>query len=172
MANDNKFRNQIKRGFPGGFFLFLLAAVVIMLAIQTFTSDRIAKVSFSHQVEHLINLNLTVPEENRKIAQNENLVTFSGKFRDALLEESRDRYHYLELLNHNHELSVGQNSWLQDLDRAKKNVEDASALFLQLSGQPLPRGGYVVVGALYDTPGRENSIVIRISPIANRVVCR
>src|SRR5579872_6093191 len=99
-----KMRPDSKKGFPGGFLIFLLAAILIILGIQTFTSDHSAKVSFSHQVEHLSNLGLTVPEENRKIAQNENLVTFSGRFRDRLSEESTDRYRYLELLNRNHEL--------------------------------------------------------------------
>ncbi len=161
MANDNKFKPDSKNGFPGRFIIFLVAAVVIMFVIQTFTSDNYAKVSFSHQVEHLINLDLTVPEENRKIAQSENLVTFSGKFRDAASEESQDRYHYLELLNRHHQMTMNQNLLLQDLDSLKKNVRESSELFLQLSGQPLPRGGYVVVGSLYDTPGRENSIIIR-----------
>jgi cell division protease FtsH len=161
MGTNNKFRPDSKRGFSGGFIIFLLAAIVMMLVIQTFSGDRSAKVSFSHQVEHLINLNLTVPDENHKIAQNENLVTFSGHFRESLPEESKDRFHYLELLNRNHELSSSQNQLLQDLDLEQKNVLDAADLFLQLSGQAIPRGGYVVVGALYDTPGRENSIVIR-----------
>jgi cell division protease FtsH len=161
MANDNKFKPESKNNFPGRFIIFLVAAVVIMFVVQTFTSDNYAKVSFSHQVEHLINLDLTVPDENRKIAQSENLVTFSGKFRDAVPEESQQRYHYLELLNRYHQQTVSQKQLLQDLDALQKNVRVSSELFLQLSGQPLPRGGYVVVGSLYDTPGRENSIVIR-----------
>lgn len=160
MANDNKFRPD-KRGFPGLFIFFVLAAIGIMFAIQTFTSDGSAKVSFSHQVEHLINLNLTLPEENHKIAQNENLVTFSGKFRSSLPEESRDRFHYLELLNQNHQLAGTQTQLVQDLDVLQKNVQDSADLFLHLSGQSLSRGGYVVVGALYNTPDRENSIAIR-----------
>jgi cell division protease FtsH len=161
MANDNKFKPDSKGAFPGRFIFFLVAAVVIMFLIQTFASDNHAKVSFSHQVEHLINLDLTVPEENRKIAQSENLVTFSGKFRDMAPEDSLERYHYLELLNQHHQLTVSQKQLLQDLDSLQKNVRDSSELFLQLSGQTLPRAGYVVVGSLYDTPGRENSIVIR-----------
>lgn len=161
MANDNKFKPDSKRGLPGGFLLFLLAAIVIMLTIQSLTSSHLAKVSFSHQVEHLINLNLTVPEENRQIAQNEHLVTFIGKFRDHLTTESEERYRYLELLNANHELNARQTALLQNLDSTRKNVQDSASLFLQLSGQPIPRGGYVVVGPLYDTAESENAIVIR-----------
>jgi cell division protease FtsH len=161
MANDKKFKPGERRSFPGGFILFLLAAIVVMLTIQSLTADHIGKVSFSHQVEHLVNLNLTVPEENRKIAQNDNLVTFSGKFRDNVPEESADRYRYLELLNRNHELTTSQTELLSDLDSLKKNVQESADLFLQLSGKAIPKSGYVVVPAIYDTPTRENSIVIR-----------
>ena len=152
---------DVKKSFPGGFLLILLAAILIILGIQTFTSEREAKVSFSHQLEHLINLNLTVPEENRKIAQNENLVTFSGKFRDQLPEESLDRYRYLELLNRNHELTGEESRLTADLDVLQKNVRDSADLYLYISGSPIPRSGYTVVGPLFDTPDRDSSIVIK-----------
>jgi cell division protease FtsH len=161
MANDKKSRSDSKRSFPGGFVLFLVLALLVMLGIQALTGDRFAKISFSHQVEHLVNLQLTVPEENRKIAQNENLVTFSGKFREQFSEEGVDRFRYLELLNRNHELSMRQEQLYVDLAGLKKNVSDAATLYLRLAGMTLPRGGYVVVDALYDLPDRENSIVIR-----------
>jgi cell division protease FtsH len=150
-----------KKSFPGGFLLILLAVILIILGIQAFNSDKEAKVSFSHQVEHLINLDLTVPGDNRKIAQNDNLVTFSGKFRDRLDAESIDRYRYLELLNSNHELTGNISRLTSDLDNLQKNVRDAADLFLQLSGLTLPRSGYTVVGAVYDTPDRDSSIVIK-----------
>lgn len=161
MANDKKLKSEPKRSFPGGFFIFLVAALLVMLGIQALTGDRLGKVSFSHQVEHLVNLHLTVPEENRKIAQSENLVTFSGKFRDETMEEGTDRYRYLELLNRNHELTMNQDQLLTDLDTLKKNVQDSADLFLNLSGLAIPRGGYIVVDALYDLSDRENSIVVR-----------
>ncbi len=159
MANEKNSKDS-KRGFPGGFIVFLLAAIVIMLTVQSLTSDRLGKVSFSHQVEHLINLHLTVPEENHKIAQNDNLVTFGGKFREKTSEESEERYRYLELLNTNHELTTRQETLTHDIDLSRKSVTDAADLFLQLSGQSIPRGGYVVVGPLYDTAQSENSIVV------------
>ncbi len=156
-----KFRPDSKKGFPGGFLLFLLAAILIILGIQTFTVDQSAKVSFSHQLEHLSNLGLTVPEENRKIAQNENLVTFSGRFRDRLSDESLDRYKYLELLNRNHELKTESANLSSELDTLQKNVQDAADLYLHISGQNLPRSGYTVVGSLYDAPDRDSAIVIK-----------
>jgi cell division protease FtsH len=154
-------RPEPKKSLPGGFFLFILAAILIILGIQTFSSDHAAKVSFSHQVEHLSNLNLTVPEANTKIAQNENLVTFSGRFRENLPEESVERYRYLELLNRNHELATEEVRLTDDLDALQKNVRDAADLYLHATGQPLPKAGYIVVGPIYDIPDRDGAIIIK-----------
>jgi cell division protease FtsH len=156
-----KMRPDPKKGFPGSFLFFLLGAILIIIGVQTFTAGASGKVSFSHQAEHLTNLNLTVPEENRKIAQNENLVTFTGRFRDRLAEESNDRYRYLELLNRHHELNAESGRLGKELDALQKNVHDAADLFLHLSGQTPSRAGYAVVGALYDTPSRDSAIVIK-----------
>ncbi|OGN64938.1 MAG: cell division protein FtsH, partial [Chlamydiae bacterium RIFCSPHIGHO2_12_FULL_49_9] len=153
-------RPEPKKSLPGGFFLFILAAILIILGIQTFSSDQSAKVSFSHQVEHLSNLNLTVPEENRKIAQNENLVTFSGRFRENLPEESVERYRYLELLNQSHELTTEEVRLTDDLDTLQKNVRDAADLYLHATGQSLPKAGYTVVAPIYDTPDRDGAIIV------------
>lgn len=150
-----------KKGFPGGFLVFIFGAILLILGIQALTSDKAAHVSFSHQLEHLTNLQLTVPEENRKIAQNENLVTFSGQFRDHLSEESGERYRYLELLERNHELQGEETLLLGSLTSLQTNVEEVADLFLHLSGLSLPRSGFVVVGPQYDTPERRGSIVIR-----------
>jgi cell division protease FtsH len=151
-----KMRPNPKKGFPGGFLAFLMAAILILIGVQTFNAGAAGKVSFSHQAEHLTNLGLTLPEENRKIAQNDNLVTFTGRFRETLSEENTERYRYLELLDKNHQLKGEQNRLALDLDTLHKNVEDAADLFLHLSGSPLPRSGYTVVSPLYDAP-----IVIR-----------
>jgi cell division protease FtsH len=156
-----KLRPDPKKGFPGNFLMFLLAAILIIIGVQTFTSGAEGRVSFSHQAEHLTNLNLTVPEENRKIAQNENLVTFSGRFRDQLGDESEGRFRYLEYLNRNHELKTESIRLTSELEALQKNVQDSADLYLHLSGQTLPRSGYTVVGTLYDTPDRDSSVVIR-----------
>ena len=99
-----KMRPNPKKSFPGSFLLLIAAAIFIIIGVQALTSGAAGKVSFSHQAEHLTNLNLVVPEENRKIAQNDNLVTFSGRFREDLPEESAERYRYLDFLNR-HQLS-------------------------------------------------------------------
>jgi len=156
-----KMRPDSKKSFPGGFFVFLLAAMLIIIGVQTFTSEDSGKVSFSHQAEHLTNLNLTVPNENRKIAQNENLVTFTGRFRDSLPDESADRFRYLEILEKNHELKRDATVLSTELKALNKNVKDAATLYLSISGQPLSRSGYTVVGPLYDTVDRDSSIIIK-----------
>lgn len=156
-----KMRPDPKKGFPGAFFISLLAAVLIIVGVQTLASGAAGKVSFSHQAEHLTNLNLTVPEENRKIAQNENLVTFTGHFQDHLSEESIARYKYLELLMRNHELKGEAVRLRAELDGLQKNVQDAADLYLHLSGQTPSRAGYTIVGPLYDIPDRDGAIVVR-----------
>ena len=160
MANDKKLGPN-RKGIPGGFLLVLLAAILVVLGVQAFSSDRSGKVAFSHQAEHLTNLDLIIPEDNQKIAQNDNLVTFSGRFRDAVSSEGEDRYRYLELLNNNHQMQGEHTRLGLDLNGLQKNVEDSADLYLALSGQSLPKNGYTVVGALYDTPERQSTVVIR-----------
>ena len=158
MGNDNK---ETKRGFPGGFFVFLLAAILIIMTVQNLTSEKTAKVAFSHQVEHLVNLDLIQKEDNRKIALNDNLVSFAGRFKERQTDEAKSRYRYLELLEKNHEL-VGEKQRLsKELVDLKQNVTTSSDLFLHLSGLPLPSSGYKVVDSMYDTTGNDNSISIK-----------
>lgn len=161
MSNDNKIKPDPKRGLPGGFIVFLLAAILIILTIQNLSSEKGAKVSFSHEVEHLVNLDLIQSEDSRKIALNDNLVTFSGRFKEKQTEEAKSRYKYLELLNRNHELLEDKGRLNQDLNVLNQSVKDSADWFLHLSGLPIPKGGYVVVGTIYDTAEKENSIVIK-----------
>src|SRR5579862_7453154 len=150
-----------KRGFPGGFFVFLLLAVLIILTIQNLNSDKTAKVAFSHQVEHLVNLDLIQKEDSRKIALNDNLVTFSGKFKDKQTDDAKSRFRYLDLLHRNQELSGQKNSLEQELAASHQTVKEASDLFLHLSGQPLPKGGYLVIDPIYNTASRDNAVAIK-----------
>ena len=160
MSNDN-LKPDSKKSFPGGFFIFLVAAVFLILTIQNMSGDRSAKIAFSHQVEHLINLDLVQKEDNRKIALNDNLVTFSGKFKDKLSDDAKARFRYLELLNRNHELTGQEKEVDTEMTASRQNVKSASDLFLHLSGQPMPKGGYLVVDPIYNTAGRENAIAIK-----------
>ena len=160
MNNDNK-RPEPRKGFPGGFILFLIAAALIFLTVQNLSTDQTAKVSFSHQVEQLVDLDLIQPSESRKIAQNDNLVTFTGKFRERLTDEAKARYKYLEILNRHNELNEQQEQLQADLAGLHKNATEAADWFLHLSGLAIPAQGYWVVDPLYDTPDRENGIVVK-----------
>ncbi len=159
MADGNKDPEQ-KKGIPGGFLLFVCAIVLVILTVQTLTSDKHGRVSFSHQLEHLTNLNLLHPEENKKVALKDNLVTFSGKFRESESEEGNNRFYYLDLLNKQHTLSGEKERLSSDLSKLNKDVAYAASYFLSISGTPVPKGGYVVVGRNYNTPERNNAVTI------------
>ena len=162
MPNKDDQKNKPpKKGFPGSFFLFLLAAIFIVFVIQNFSTQKTAKVSFSHQLEHLVNLNLIHPEESRKTALNDNLVTFSGKFRSSETENGKQRYRFLELLNQSHVLKNEEGRIKEDLDSQDHRVRDAADWYLHLSGMQIPVGGYIVVGGVYDSPDRQNRVVIK-----------
>jgi cell division protease FtsH len=161
MSDDNMKPDSNKRGFPGGFFIFLLAAILVILTVQNLNSEKAAKVGFSYQLEHLVNLDLLQKEESRKIALNDNLVTFSGKFKDKLSEDSKAKYRYLELLNRNHELTSQKSDLDKQLSASRIGVRESSELFLQLTGQPIPKGGFLVVDPIYNTPTQINAIVVK-----------
>jgi cell division protease FtsH len=164
MANDKKQRPDQKKTFPTAFFLFLLAIILVVVTIQNFMTTKTAKVAFSHQVEHLVNLNLLVPEDSRKVSLNDNLVTFSGKFRESETEEGKKRYRFLELLDANHNLKNIQEETVTSLNHLEKEVREAADWFLEISGEPIPLGGYRVVEETYDLPSRQNAIVIKQLP--------
>ncbi len=160
MTNQNNPNADKKRGIPGGFLIFILAAILIFFALHNLSTEKGAKISFSHQVEHVVNLDLIKPEESRKIALNDNLVTFSGRFKEQLSEEAKNRYRYLELLSTHHSLSLEKEGLDRDLKTLKGHVFEAADWFLLLSGISLPQGGYRVVGNMYDAPNEENAVVI------------
>ncbi|MFT4552544.1 MAG: cell division protease FtsH [Chlamydiales bacterium] len=161
MANDEQENQDFKKGLPNSFLLFLLAALFVVFMVQNLAGGRFAKVSFSHQLEHLVNLNLIQPEDSRKIALNDNLVTFSGKFREKESEEGKKRYKYLELLHRRHFLERESASISDDLDTLGKRSREAADWYLHLRGIPLPKEGYRVVETVYDTPERANHLIIK-----------
>ena len=81
MAGEKK---ELNKGFPNGLLLFVLAAVLLVLTVQNFMETKIAKVSFSYQLEHLVNLQLIEPDDSRKIALNDNLVGWGSKHSQEL----------------------------------------------------------------------------------------
>ncbi len=163
---------QPKKNFPTTFFLFLLAVILIVITMQNFMTTKRAKIGFSHQVEHLVNLQLIVPEDNRKVSLKDNLVTFSGKFRDQVTEEGKQRYRFLELLENNHDLSSEREETLAELDVLRLNIYEAARWFLAISGEPVSASGYRVVAESYDQPDRQNSIVVYEPTAPERVNLR
>ncbi|NGX59859.1 MAG: hypothetical protein KR126chlam3_01018, partial [Chlamydiae bacterium] len=160
MGDDNK-NKPPRRGLPGGFLLIILAVVLIFYSFQSMNKDKAGKVSFSHQVEHLVNLDLLHKDSTKKIALNDNLVTFSGKFNDRVTDNAKARYRFLELLNTNNQLTLEQASLEKNLQNYRSGVERSADWFLNLSGISIPSRGYVVVNSSYDMPGSDNAVVIR-----------
>lgn len=158
MGDDKK--QDFKKNMSNSFIWFLMGFFLLALLVQNFLDTNFAKVSFSYQLEPLVDLQLIQPEDSRKTAINDNLVTFSGRFRDRLTEEGKNRYKFLDLLNVNHQLSGQQQLLEKELGVQKVKVVDAADWFLHLSGTPIPKGGYVVVDSLYTSPEKDNSIVI------------
>ena len=159
MADEKK--NDLKKNFPNGVVWFLLASFFLAFMLQNYIETKFAKVSFSYQLEHLVNLQLLQPEDNRKIALNDNLVTFTGRFRNTQTEEGKNRFKYLDLLNAN---QVAQNeieSITKELEDDRNKSSEAAKYFLAISGTPIPKDGYVVVDSLYNKTGQENGIVIQ-----------
>jgi len=164
MANDKKLKPDQKKNFPTTFFLFLLAIILLVITVQNFMATKNGKVAFSHQVEHLVNLNLIVPEESRKVSLNDNLVTFSGKFREKDTEEGDKRFRYLELLEDSHNLNNEKEETILSLNRLENEIRESASVFLEISGIPIPPGGYRVVEETYNSPKRQNAIVIKQLP--------
>jgi cell division protease FtsH len=163
MAQDN-FSQDNKKGFPTSFFLLLLGVILAIMTVQNFVSIKRAQVSFSHQLEHLVNLNLVVPEESRKVSINDNLVSFSGRFREVETPDSTKRYKFLELLALSHDLTAQKEELKEELSSQKEKVIEAANWFLALSGEKVPVGGYPIVEASDQIDGLSPSIRVFETP--------
>lgn len=153
-----------KKTLPGGFLLFLVAMVLVILTVHSLTSGKDAKVSFSHQVEHLVNLDLLKRDENKQTARSETLTTFSSQFKEQQSEEGKARFGYLSLLNENHELKEAITQSNSELKGVTKDVIASADLYLHLSATPIGPQGYTVVSPDYSI-GRNTGIVIKsLSP--------
>lgn len=158
MADD---KQDLRKGVPGGFVWFLMAAFILALMVQNFIDTKFANVSFSYQLEHLVNLDLIQPKYSRKIALNDNLVTFSGKFREQLTEEGKNRFKFLELLNTNHQLNFEKARLEKEMESLTTRIDDSIDLFLHLSGVQVPQGGYVVIDDMFNSiDDKDNSLII------------
>ncbi|MBS0629202.1 MAG: ATP-dependent zinc metalloprotease FtsH [Verrucomicrobia bacterium] len=161
MSEDNKNKPAPRKGFPGGFLIFVLAGILTFFSIQSMNKDKMGKVSFSHQVEHLVNLDLLEKDNNKKTALNDNLVTFSGKFKDQVSDEAKARYRFLQLVNTNNQLIQEQSLLQKELRDLRSSVIIAADWFLNLTGIDIPSRGYVVVDSGFDLPNADNAVVIK-----------
>lgn len=157
-----------KKVFPGSFFFFLLASIFIVFLVQSFIETSLAKVSFSYQLEHLVNLKLIQPEDSRKTALNDNLVTFSGRFRERVPEEGKKRYKYLELLNRHYELARKKETLESELKVFNQKILESADWYLHLRGGSLPANGYVIISESYDGGEMKNGVVL--TTLSNRQV--
>jgi cell division protease FtsH len=162
MKDDNK--QDFKKNFSNSFVWFLMAAFLMALMVQNFIDTKVAKVSFSYQLENLVNLDLIQPDDSRKIAIKDPLVTFSGKFRERKTDEGKKRFKYLDLLNENHQLSSEKITIEEELKGVHGKIHDSAAWFLLLSGTPIPKNGYVVVDDFYSNPDQDYSVIVNELP--------
>lgn len=162
MADNDK--NDFRKGIPGGFIWIVMAAILLAIMTQSLVDTKTASVSFSYQLEHLVNLQLIQPEDSKKIAENDNLVTFSGKFRDKLTDDSRKRFKYLELLNGNQDLTLEKQRLETELAQTKSAILDSATHFVQLSNIEVPKQGLAIVDDFWNTSSRDNSIIIQTVP--------
>ena len=165
MSNGNDMKKDNKKGFQGGIFIFLIAAILIILTIHNMSDTKSAKVSFSHQLEHLVNLDFLNKDQSTKTALNDNLVTFSGKFNQTLTDDSNNRFRFLELLNQNHELGSEKIRLLGEVSTLKQQVMNSATYFLQLTGMQLNKSGYTVVSPAYNN--HEFQASLKISQFAS-----
>lgn len=159
MADDKK--SNLRKNFPNGLIWLLMAIFLFAFMLQTYIDTKFAKVSFSYELEHLVNLQLLQPEDSKKVALSDNLVTFAGKFREKTTDEGKNRFKFLELLNQNHELNLEKEVLVKDLPNLKSKVVESAEWFLALSGIPVPKDGYVVVDELYNSQNEDMSIILK-----------
>lgn len=159
MADDKK--SNLRKNFPNGLIWLLMAIFLFAFMLQTYIDTKFAKVSFSYELEHLVNLQLLQPEDSKKIALSDNLVTFAGKFREKPTDEGKNRFKFLELLNQSHDLNLEKEVLLKDLPNLKGKVVESAEWYLALSGNTVPKDGYVVVDELFNSQNQDMSIVIK-----------
>ena len=142
-----------KKNIGGGLGLFLLAVLVAVMYMQSFFDAKLAKVSFSYQLEHLVNLDLVKAEESKKTATASNLVNFSGKFQESLSDTARHRFHYLELTKQLQDLEKQRHDLTTERDTLKAQALEAIHLYAQLWQFEVPASGLVI----YAAPGEKVS---------------
>ncbi|MFN4174261.1 MAG: cell division protein FtsH, partial [Parachlamydiaceae bacterium] len=124
MADDKK--SNLRKNFPNGLIWLLMAIFLFAFMLQTYIDTKFAKVSFSYELEHLVNLQLLQPEDSKKVALSDNLVTFAVKYIYNTTDEGKNRFKFLELLNQNHELNLEKEVLVKDHPNLKSKVVESA----------------------------------------------
>ncbi|MCH9612453.1 MAG: ATP-dependent zinc metalloprotease FtsH [Chlamydiia bacterium] len=160
--NDERNGNQgPKRKFPGSFILVILAGILILLTLYQQSEAKTANVSFSHQFEPLVNLDLINPEKSKKVASsNDSLVTASGEFRESRTEESLRREKFLEYLSKKDDLLIQKERLATELKKGKGDVSRQAANYLSLRGAQVGQNGVSIVDQSYDAPDQDFAVTV------------
>ena len=169
MKRDDDMKPDNKKGFPI-ILIISIVGLILFLVFQNISPIKLADVAFSHQLEHLVNLDLINPNNSKKISANDNLVTFNGSFRDDVTETGKDKYRYLTLLNQRNDLSLQEDKLIKQLDKLGQQVVDSSAYFLRISSIKIPDSGFVVIPKSFNLQDRSNDIVIEKLNVDNSVI--
>lgn len=163
MSTDKKINFDKKKKFSGGILFLFSAITLIVLVLQNLTTDKHPPIAFSHQLEHVVNLDLIEAEASKKISLTDNLVSFSGKFKDSLSQEAENRYAYLELLNEYHRLQDKKEALAQKLPGLQQDVLKAAQWYVALAGITIPKEGYDIITSDYSTADRKKTITLQES---------
>ena len=135
---DDKKRPEIKKNNAQTWLPILIGLFFALMILQGVLDNKTAQVSFSYQLEHLVNLDLVDPQESRKTAVSNNLVTFTGKFRDAKSEMGKKRYQFLSLLEEKNAKLIEKRKLLEEITQEKRYVEASAKQFFDIVGKEIP----------------------------------
>ena len=161
MSTDKNINFDKKKKFSGGVLFLFSAILLVILVLQNFSTDKHPPIAFSHQLEHVVNLDLIESESSKKISLTDNLVSFSGKFKDSITQEAQNRYAYLELLNEYHGLQDQRDALAHKLPGLQEDVFRAAQWYVTLAGISIPEEGYSVVAPDYKSIDRKRAITIQ-----------
>lgn len=159
MSEENQ---EPKSPLPNYYLWILIGALFLMMFVQSIFHSPVANVGFSYELEHLVNLQLVQPEESRKTAMGNNLVTFSGKFREEATEEGKTRYHFLEMLDRYGELKHELQDIRAEIGQENKEATEAALLYINLASIPVPQEGFEVLD--YKTVSNNFNLTIKDTP--------
>ena len=131
--------DKSKSGF--GIFIFIGAVVAGAFLLQLALDTQVPRVSFGHQVEHLVNLELVDTGSLKKSATSDNLVNFEGQFKETIGEGARTKFAFVE---HIHRINELNKAIAQEQSAEKKLQErcfESAAASIWLFDESVPSQG-------------------------------